>query len=74
MTGPCLSFLALPGDLAGWSMSVLAFQAVAGFGSVKATLPLRKLLPPSDPDTPNTHNLGKISSTNAVCGQLPPPS
>lgn len=27
-----LCFPALPGDLAGWSMSVLAFQAV-GFGS-----------------------------------------
>lgn len=52
MTGPFLSFPALPGDLAGWSMSVLAFQAVAGFGSVKATLLLRKLLPPSDPRHP----------------------
>lgn len=49
MTGPPLSFPALSGDLAGWSMSVLAFQAVAGFGSVKATLPPRKLLPSSNP-------------------------
>lgn len=48
MTGPPLRFPALTGDLAGWSMSLLAFQAVAGFGSVKATLPPRKLLPPSD--------------------------